>query len=356
MTLMSNYSEKNTEKHLTLNGKVFLFSEIMTQPLSHFTLATVFEKTTIGFCKAWLSNQKTYAIHTSGSTGTPKTIKISRSQMITSAEMTAIFFALAARNRILINLNTQYIAGMMMVVRGFHLDLQMTIIEPSFNPYESIDESFDFYAFVPLQLQAIIEGGKSHFLHDAKAIIVGGAPVSDYQEKLFSNITAPVYATYGMTETCTHVALRKLGENSFKALQGVSFDITKNGCLIIHSPTAIASPLITTDVVELISDHEFKWKGRLHNIINSGGIKIQVEELERKIAVIVPHTRFVILAMPDDKLGEKVILVSDKKIDTTLLKKKLSAYECPKEYHVVPSFPETPTGKIDRIKLADLLK
>lgn len=343
-------------KHLTLNGKVFLFSEIMTQPLSHFSLETAFEKSTITFCKAWLSNQKTHAIHTSGSTGSPKAIELLRSQMTASAEMTGNAFGLTAGDRILINLNTQYIAGMMMMVRGFHLDLQMTIIEPSSNPYENLNESFDFYAFVPLQLQGIIEGEKSHFLHDAKAIIVGGAPISAHQEKLFSGLKAPVYSTYGMTETCTHVALRKLGEHHFKALQGVSFDINDEDCLIIHSPTAIASPLVTTDVVELISSQEFRWKGRLHNIINSGGIKIQVEELESKIAAIIRDTRFVILAIPDDKLGEKVILVSDKKIDTTLLKKKLSAYECPKEYHVVSSFPETPTGKIDRMKLTDLLK
>jgi len=352
---MTLKSINKMNKHLTLNGRVFLFDDIINDPISLFEIRTEFEFNTILFCKEWLRGEKEFKINTSGSTGKPKSILITRNQMITSTEMTAKTFDLVTEDSILVNLNTKYIAGMMMLVRGLHLDLSITAIEPSSNPLNTIENSFDFYAFVPLQLQTIIESGNSELLNKAKAIIVGGAPISIYQENLFSDSSFPIYSTYGMTETCTHVAIRKIGEDNFKALENVVLSVDKNNCLIINSPTAIENPLITNDVVDLISETEFRWKGRIDNVINSGGVKIQIEELEAKIAKILTSInqdiRFIISSKSDEKLGEKIILITEKQIDTNTIESGLNKYEMPKEYHIINQFPETETGKIDRKKL-----
>ena len=351
MSLIDSHNNTNN-KHLTLNGKVFLYDEIKIEPLSYFNLTSDFEKSTIKFCKEWLNAAKEFKINTSGSTGKPKTINITRSQMIRSAENTAKAFGLISEDSILVNLNTKYIAGMMMLVRGLHLKLTMYIVEPSSNPLLNIEFKHNFYAFVPLQLQSIIESNNSNKLNQAKAIIVGGAPISPYQEILFKKLKIPIYATYGMTETCTHVAIRKIGGNTFKALEKVTFEIDQRNCLIINSPTAISNPLITNDIVELISSTSFIWKGRLDNVINSGGIKIQVEQLENKIAQILTelgtNIKFVISSEPDSKLGDKIILIAEEHFNTELVEQLLEIYEKPKKYYYVEKFPETETGKIDR--------
>lgn len=340
---------------LVLNSKTYLYSEIKDKPLSFFSLKTDFEKSTLQFCKDWLNNGQEFNINTSGSTGKPKEIIITRNQMITSAEMTAEFFNLKENDTILVNLNTKYIAGMMMLARGLHLNLSISIVEPSSNPLKHINIKDDFYAFVPLQMQSIIESNNIDFLKNAKAIIIGGAPISAYQEELFIKTELPIYSTYGMTETCTHIAIRKVGEHNFKGLKNVYFDIDKRNCLTINSPTAIENPLITNDVIDLISNQEFIWKGRFDNIINSGGVKIQVEQLESKIESLLntlnQNTRFIISSKPDDKLGSKIILIAENEIDKAFIEKNLESYERPKEYFIVSNFPETATGKIDRKKL-----
>lgn len=343
------------QKHLTLNGRVFSYKDIIEDTMSLFELRSDFEFDTILFCKQWLKGETKFKINTSGSTGEPKPIIITREQMITSASLTGKFFNLEAGDSILVNLNSMYIGGIMMLVRGLHLNLNITVVEPSSNPFERIDSEFDFYAFVPLQLQTIIESNKSNLLQKAKAIIVGGAPISTYQENLFMQLKSPVYSTYGMTETCTHVALRKVGETNFKALEGVIFEKDENDCLIIESPTSISKSLVTNDVVDFISSTEFIWKGRADNIINSGGVKIQIEELESKIANALASNndsfRFIVSSKSDDRLGQKVILISEKEISPNAIEKNLEPYERPKEYVVIKSFPETETGKVDRNKL-----
>ena len=340
---------------------MFLYTDISSQPLSFFKFETEFEKSTIQFCKDWFEGKEKYFLNTSGSTGKPKKIVISRAQMQKSAEMTAKAFNLKPNDKILVNLNTKYIAGLMMLARGLHLNLQMTAVEPSANPYDKLTQPFDFYAFVPMQLQTIIEQQKTTYLTQSRAIIVGGAPITAYQEQLFIETKLPIYSTYGMTETCTHVAVRKIKESNFKALNNVFFDVDERNCLIINSPTSIKSNLKTNDVVQLISNTSFIWKGRFDNIINTGGIKIQVEELERKIAKLfaqkhIEEARFIISSLPDEKLGEKIILISEKKGDIDVIEEALTSYEQPKKYFYMAPFPETETGKIDRNKLIKDLK
>ncbi|WMJ73568.1 AMP-binding protein [Cytophagaceae bacterium ABcell3] len=325
------------------------------------------------FCQAWEKGEKYFQINTSGSTGKPKPITLTRNQMEASAHMTAEALGLQKGDKILLCINTAYIGGLMMLVRAMVLDLELIISSPSSNPLHNIDpeQKLDFTALVPIQLENILKQSpeKIHILNNMKAIIVGGAPVNESLKTLSNIITAPVYNTYGMTETVSHIALKKINNQNqksdiFTALKGVNLGQDHRGCLTISAPSTDYKQIITNDVVELISSDQFIWKGRADNAINTGGIKVHPEELEKKVSNILNEheipCHFFITSVPDDFLGEKIILVTEGKkeeLETIgqLLKNKLGKYENPKALYNLNRFVYTKNDKINRIKTKELL-
>ena len=198
-----------------------------------------YEQKIIIFCQNWLAGQTEFVIKTSGSTGEPKPIVLTRNQMIASAKLTGKTFGLEVGNKALVCLNVEYIAGMMMLVRGMELGLKLTIVEPSGNPFDKIEgQIFDFLAFVPLQMQNLVENDKSvEILNQAKAIIIGGAAVNEVLENKLQQLEVPVYSTYGMTETVSHVAIRRINgdnrNNNFQVLEEVKIGLDERNCLNI---------------------------------------------------------------------------------------------------------------------------
>ncbi len=332
---------------------------------------------TIQFCKDWLLGKEVFTIFTSGSTGAPKSIEMSRKQMQASAKATAKALGLQKGDTAFICLNTSYIAGQMMLVRGLEIGMNMVVVAPSANPFYALDTRFqtiDFYAFVPLQLLALLENGKhTATLNKAKAIIVGGAVVNAVLENQLQVVSAPIYATYGMTETVSHIALKRLNgkEKSpyYQALPDTQIGQDERGCLTIVSAVTNFKKIITNDKIKLIDEQHFEWIGRIDNVINSGGVKIQVEKVENEIdklfAEIHISQRFAIVGLPDTHLGEAVTLVLEgekNNIYTTdnellnVLKNKLGKYEVPKKILYLPIFPKTETNKISRLKIKALLE
>jgi len=301
--------------------------------------------------------------------------------MRASAILTGKTLGLKAGDAALVCLNIRYVAGVMMLVRGLELGLPMTILEPSSNPLESIEPGhqtpFAFTAFVPLQLQTVLERADPEqlaILNTMKAILVGGAATSPALEKALQVILAPVYATYGMTETVSHIALRRLNgpmaSDVFTALDGVALGTDERGCLHITSAATNFDRIQTNDVVDLVDQTHFRLRGRADRIINSGGIKIQPEQVEGLIQTILimsrPETaapRLFVAGLPDDRLGQRVVLVleqgtgdgGNKSISShvwdtirEVIRKKLGPYSIPKDILHVDHFVETPTGKIDQ--------
>ncbi|MFL5728238.1 MAG: AMP-binding protein [Cytophagaceae bacterium] len=349
---------------LILNGKEIRYEEIQNIPDSG-------SSSMLRFCKDWLNGKKQFSLFTSGSTGKPKEIILHREQLIASARMTALALGLKQGDRSFICLNTEFIAGMMMLVRGFELEMRMTVVEPSANPLKNISPSsrFEFTAMVPMQMQKILEESpdKICVLDDMKAILLGGSPVSARLEEQLQSIKAPVYSTYGMTETVSHIALRRLnGEyrsELYSILDGVHTGIDERGCLTISAPTTKHHTIITNDLVELSGKGMFRWLGRIDNVINSGGFKIHTDYLEEKIDRIFHEAglsnRLFICPMPDAQFGEIAVLAVEGKIDqekiSALLKDTLKKFEVPKKIVVLGKFHETATGKIDRIASRKLL-
>lgn len=352
---------------IVINGKTFTHEQIVNE---QYSTTSNFEKTTLAFCRDWLIGEKTFHFTTSGSTGIPKSISFSRDQLTSSAQMTANVLGLKHGYTSLVCLDTQYIAGRMMLVRSFVTGMNILAVEPAANPLAQVEDDvkIDFAAFVPYQLRNILASDPKKFNKIGVSIIGGGEIDPSLKANLLDFQTSS-YATYGMTETISHIALMRLTgrepQNYFQALPGIRLKKDARSCLVIDVPF-VDDPVITNDLVEMISEKEFKWLGRIDNIINSGGVKIVPEEVESALGKIFhqmgwPH-RFFIAGIPDSKLGQKICLFIEgdsapsNVVDELLqkIKQQVSRFEVPKDIRFVKSFQETKTGKINRIETINL--
>jgi len=310
------------------------------------------------FIEEWFNSAEFIQSKTSGSTGEPKTIEILKSKMKASAQMTGKFLNLQKDEVALLCLSTATIAGKMMIVRSIVLGLKLVIVEPCSNPFEFINERIDFAAIVPLQLIDILKQNPEK-LKSVRNVIVGGGSVSDEIEEQLKKQKLTVFQTFGMTETISHVAMRKIGlhqEEHYSALEGNSFSSEDNQ-LIVHSSLVDGTPLKTNDCVELMNTKQFIWKGRTDFVINSGGVKLQPEEIEKKLSKLI-KSPFFITGKKDAVLGEKVILCIESEtaiqIQKSALESYLSKYELPKEIYIFKQFNYTESNKINRLKTVDL--
>ena len=307
------------------------------------------------FLKEWLSDSAYVEAHTSGSTGTPKSIRLPKSDMKVSARATNRFFNIGKDSLLVCPLSADYIAGKMMIVRAVEAGCRLVMLEPSNHLAPEIDRvveehgSIDLLPLVPSQCESLgnLRNGA------IRNIIVGGAPVSPDMEERLAAYPADVWATYGMTETCSHVALRPMGSLLYKAMPGISFYAGDDGRLTIDAPEYSFRTLTTNDIVEIADPQTFRWLGRADNVVNSGGVKLFPEQLERRLAghIAVP---FYLKGEEDSKWGTRLVLVaecaeSEADALADICAAVLDAYSRPKEIRCVASLPRTSNGKIRRI-------
>jgi O-succinylbenzoic acid--CoA ligase len=309
------------------------------------------------FLEKWGNNELYISVKTSGSTGKPKLIDLLKSDMIASAKLTGKYFNLENAKTALLCLPVKYIAGKMMLVRAMVLGFDLISVKPSSNPIIDCIKSINFAAMTPMQVNTVLNQSPDK-LNLIEQLIIGGAPVDSILESKLQNLKAHCFSTYGMTESITHIAVKKLnGENQskyFEALPNITFQPNKDDCLVIKTPHLSTSTITTSDIIKIIDKQTFKWIGRIDNVVNSAGIKIHPEELETKISHLLNNTRFFFSSLPDELLGERLVLVIESKnsisdLDSGL-KKLLDTFEMPKTIFYTDSFLETKTKKIDRIK------
>lgn len=322
-----------------------------------------FEQNLFLFWQEWQAGKQAFELQTSGSTGTPKKITVHRNQLIASAQMTLTALRLKKNDTALICLDSRYVAGRMMLVRSWIGDLNMVAVEPSANPFENLTtEKINFVALVPYQLKTILSSPEKEWFNQIKHVIVGGAPLDEATKKKLQPFSAQFYETFGMTETLSHIALKKVNgpekSDYFHILPGVHIGQDERACLWIEAQH-LANRIITNDVVEMKSLEEFMWLGRVDNVINSGGIKIFPESTERKIENIFSEmrlpNRYFVAGLPDEKWGQKVALVIEGELPKAItdrladeLKKRLSKFEIPRSIEFIARFAETATGKVNR--------
>ncbi|MBW4360961.1 AMP-binding protein [Flavobacterium taihuense] len=341
---MSTVTYKNVHNLFKLNGYHLTKEDLCRVAYSFIKEGEDFEQSVGDFLLDWFDDKSYIDMFTSGTTGDPKTIRVEKDAMVQSAIATGDFFGLQPGNRVLHCLPTNYVAGKMMFVRSFILGLDMDFVAPSSNPLEHNDEKYDFAAMVPLQAKNSIKK-----LTNIKKIIIGGVKIHKSLEQELVKLPIEIYETYGMTETITHIAAKKVGVEAFTTLPHVTVSVNENQCLEIIAKNIGNEKIVTNDIVKLISDTQFVWLGRFDNVINSGGIKIMPEQVESKLSTLIPR-RYFVNGAPDDTLGEKVVLyVEGEKMDIDhSVFDVLDKYEKPKEIVFIPKFKETATGKIMR--------
>jgi O-succinylbenzoic acid--CoA ligase len=345
---------------LKLNGKNYSKEELLRLAKDKLQQKKLgeHERSLFSFIKEWLSPGERIKLKTSGSTGKPKLIIVHKEQMVESAKMTCNYFHLTKKSNLLLCLSPDFIAGKMMVVRALVSGANLIVVEPNSNPLKEIKEIIDFAAMVPLQVETTLSSTMTKRKFEAITdVIIGGAGLSHSLEQDVSKCKNKVYLTFAMTETLSHIALRKVsGKKSdvFELLPGIKIKKDKRGCMIVNAPKLNDKAIVTNDIIEIVGKNHFRWLGRYDNVINSGGIKIYPEAVEEKLSAIITKNRFFIATLLDKKLGEKVVLVIENATSKQVEKikkdaeKVLGKYERPKEYLVEDSFAETANGKIKR--------
>jgi O-succinylbenzoic acid--CoA ligase len=341
---MNTVTYQNVHNKFKLNGFSFTKDDLLRVAYSFIKEGENYEKPLGIFILDWFDPKPYLEMNTSGSTGTPKIIQVDKQAMVNSALATGDFFDLKPGQKVLHCLPTDYVAGKMMFVRAFILGLDMEFVAPSSHPMERVKGDFDFCGMVPLQAKNSLND-----LHRIKKVIIGGAKINKSLEHKLATIPSQIYETYGMTETITHIAAKRVGELAFTVLPNVKVTADNRHCLVIDAHKISGEKIVTNDLVDLVSDTQFVWKGRFDNVINSGGIKLIPEQIEEKLATLIPRHYFV-YGQADELLGEKLVLYVEGEsmpIDESIFE-ALDKYERPKEIVFIPEFKRTVTGKIIR--------
>ncbi len=351
-----------------LNGQRIALAALMAPAYAPPTAAPAYDAQVLAVVRAWLTGVATFPLRTSGSTGLPKEIGLTRAQLTASAARSVAALGLVPADATLVCLSVGTAGGLLGVVRALEADLPLTVIAPTSDPLAVVgaDSAFATVSLVPLQLAAVLAHGATGvaWLNRMKAVLVGGAAVPVALETAVQAVAAPVYHTYAMTETASHVALRRLNgpgrTDYFSALPGVEVRLGPADALEVRADVTHHRWLTTTDRAELLGAGRFRWLGRLDDVINSGGVKVDAARVQRELEAVVsaralPH-EVAVVGVADPHLGERVVAVlagwplpaavlEDLR---TALAARLDRYERPKTWRVRPALPRLPGGKTDR--------
>ena len=303
------------------------------------------------FIAEWHSDSAYVRVQTSGSTGAPKPMLVEKRRMQNSARITCDFLGLKAGDTALLCMSLDYIAGKMMVVRSLERRLRLLAVEPSGHPLMALADRIDFAAMVPLQVWNTLQVPEERARLEAiKHLIIGGGAIDEAMADELRAFPNAVWSTYGMTETLSHIALRRLNgpeaSEWYTPFPSVSVSLTDEDCLVIDAPEVCAQRLVTNDIAELSADGRFRILGRKDNVICSGGIKIQAEEVERQLQPHL-HEPFLISKRRDAKFGEIVVLLTEGSVDEArqICERILTQYHRPRAYVHIDHIPLTETGK-----------
>lgn len=321
------------------------------------------------FKREWESDNDYIICHTSGSTGTPSEILLPKKEVAASARRTIGFFGIDSGSHLYSCISPEFIGGKMQLIRSLEAGCSFSYEKPSNRPLESYTGGrISLLSVVPSQMIHILDNLDA--MPPIDAILVGGSPIPDSLRKRIETSGLNVWETYGMTETASHIALRKVasydpertGTNAFEPLPGITLflaethglsdRLNETGRLGIR--IAGWKEIVTNDIAELLPDGRFIILGRSDNVIISGGRKIHPEELENRMSLFLDFP-FFLTSEEDEKWGRRLLLIAEtdpsrNSVQEILSKcrENLQGFETPKSVRFVNSLPRTPNGKIKR--------
>ena len=314
------------------------------------------------FLKEWNDASDAVLVHTSGSTDKPKPMWVEKRRMLNSARITCDFLGLRQGDTALLCMPLDYIAGKMMVVRALERGLRLLSVEPSGHPLATIDSPIDFAAMVPMQVYNSLQVAEERErLMQIRHLIIGGGAIDDDLAAELCGFPNAVWSTYGMTETLSHIALRRLSgadaSEFYTPFPSVQVSLSDDDCLVIDAPEVCPQTLVTNDIAELLPSFQFRIIGRKDNIICSGGIKIVAEEVERLLRPHL-HTPYLISKRPDPKFGEIVVLLTEGSVTNarSVCERVLPKFHQPRAYVHVARIPMTQTNKPARKQAEQLAR
>ncbi|MBU1009758.1 MAG: AMP-binding protein [Bacteroidetes bacterium] len=348
---------------LRLNGHLLQQPELAAAT-GHFPESDSLIASVIDFLRLWFDDDDSIDQQTSGSTGQPKLIRLSKQAMVNSAAMTNSFFQLEKAHQALLCLSPEYIAGKMMIVRAMLSGMNLLTSTVGSNPLAECVRPIDFAAMVPLQVSTILKHDPDKLSLVSK-LIIGGSAIDARLEALLQHQQTKCWHTYGMTETISHIALRKVNgvdrSDWFSPLDNIRLSTDSRQCLVIDAPALHNETLITNDLVELRNDGSFRMLGRVDDVIVSAGHKIHPLLLEKKISPLLPYP-FLISSVPHPEAGSETVLVIGHTYGIgelfalwKALEEKLSPVEMPRRIAFIEQIPSLPGEKTDRNTVRKLL-
>lgn len=332
----------------------------MVQPMNPYP--TDIHEALQQFLAEWNNDCSTVGVQTSGSTGTPKRMQVEKRRMEASARLTCAFLGLKPEDTALLCMPLQYIAGKMVVVRSLVWGLKLIVTQPSGHPLAELTEAPTFAAMIPMQVYNSLQNPhERELLSQVKHLIIGGGAIDPELGNALRNFPNAVWSTYGMTETLSHIALRRLNgpdaSDWYTPFDTVGIGLSSRGTLVINAPQVNPETLETNDIAEINPCGQFRILGRADNTINTGGVKVQIEQVEACLATILKET-FAISAVPDPRLGEAVTLLytGPQSADEIMLlcQQTLPPYWRPKHCYHINNIPQTGSGKISRAEVRQL--
>lgn len=344
---------------ITIAGRGYTVDELRLKAAQNLSYTNLYEQEFWSFLAEWFADTPHVSVQTSGSTGRPKRLYVKKEHMVSSALMTLKTLGISPGDNALLCLSAGYIAGKMMVVRALVGGLNLTVVEPSGTP--TIDRDYQLCAMVPMQVYNLVSLPDDDLsINRIGQLIIGGSPITSTLRDQIKTLTVACYSTYGMTETVSHVALRRLNgsdrQRAYYPLDGIRVSLNESGCLVITAPSITDGPVVTNDLAEIAPDGGFRILGRIDNVINTGGVKVIPEDVEAKLSGCTAHA-FAVSSIPDDRLGEKVVLVVEGAADCLFnFDGVLRPYERPKAVIKIDKIPVTVNGKIDRVALRKVIR
>ena len=357
---MNTYYTDITTQRIQIEGIFYTHWEIAMIRMNIPTDKQSFRQELFTFLSEWFNHQPTVLVHTSGSTGKPKPMRVEKESMMESACLTCSFLGLKENDTALLCMPLQYIAGKMVVIRSLVAGLNLLPVTPSGHPLKNLKKAPVFAAMIPMQVYNSLQvPEEKELLKQIKHLIIGGGAIDSALAQALKDFPNQVWSTYGMTETLSHIALRRVNGTEasewYTPFESVSIRLSQENTLIINAPKVCDKVLYTNDIAELNDQGQFRILGRKDNIINSGGVKIQIEQVEATLKKHF-HTPFMITSAPDAKFGEIVGLLIENNPGSRdtyeriqkICEDVLPAYWCPKRVIPVENLPLTETGKPDR--------
>lgn len=320
------------------------------------------------FYRDFLDSNDTLTVHTSGSTGKPKNITVKKEHMKNSAYATLKYLNLKAGDCALLCMPVDFIAGKMMALRALLGNLKLTCITPCKDPLKDLssDTIIDFIAITTMQALSILENEHSaSILSRCKNILIGGGPIDNNLKLRLKDFKGSIYQSYAMTETLSHIALLDIKNNDdyYTLFDGIKLSLSEHKTAIIHAPMLCDNDIYTNDLIDIIDDRHFKVLGRIDNVINTGGIKVLIEDLEKFFTGKI-SCNFAFSKAKHELYGEQIILViegNETKIcdkDKSMIQdiiNNMPRYYVPKHIIYVDKIPLTKTYKVSRKELETLV-